>query len=270
MVKYALLLAGMAAALSAAPAKVVLVAGKPSHPHGEHEFNAGSLLLEKCLRQNKGVQTVVVNNGWPADETVFDGARAIILYMDGGVRHPILADDRLAKMNQLMSKGVGLALLHYAVEVPKEKGGPEFLRWAGGFYDRPYSQNPINEVEVSQASPAHPVSRGWKSFHLRDELYYRIRFLPDDKRFTPILTTTLPKDGGNLETVAWTVQREDGGRGFGFTGAHFHTNWAMPDFRRMVVNAILWVAKVDVPRNGAKCEVSAEDLTVNLDPKPAR
>jgi hypothetical protein len=50
-------------ALAAGPAKIVLVAGKPSHGPGEHEFNAGTLLLAKCLRQNEGVDAVVVQGG---------------------------------------------------------------------------------------------------------------------------------------------------------------------------------------------------------------
>ena len=29
--------------------KLVLIAGKPSHPPRMHEFRAGSLLLQKCL-----------------------------------------------------------------------------------------------------------------------------------------------------------------------------------------------------------------------------
>src|SRR3954453_16538890 len=92
----------------AQPAKIVMVAGKPSHGPGEHEFNAGTLLLEKCLRQSKGVEPVVVKGGWPEDESVFDGARAIVLYMDGGVKHPILSGSRLETLAKLMQKGVGM------------------------------------------------------------------------------------------------------------------------------------------------------------------
>ena len=32
--------------MAAGPTKIVLVSGKPSHSHGEHEFNAGVLLLD--------------------------------------------------------------------------------------------------------------------------------------------------------------------------------------------------------------------------------
>src|SRR3954463_3828345 len=99
----------------AQPAKIVMVAGTPSHAPGEHEFNAGTLLLEKCLRQNKGVETVVVKGGWPEDEKLFDGAAAIVLYLDGGVKHPLLIGNRLETMGKLMRRGVGLACLHYAV-----------------------------------------------------------------------------------------------------------------------------------------------------------
>jgi len=261
----------LAVRLSAAePAKIVLVAGNPSHGPGQHEFNAGILLLEKCLRQNKDVEPVIVKGGWPESESVFDGARALVFYLDGGARHPMIQNNRLQTIGALMKKGVGLVCLHYAVEVPKENGGPELLEWIGGYYERPYSTNPHNDVAVTRASPSHPISRGWNSFQGNDEWYYRIRFRPDDKQVIPILTTMLPKENPSKETIAWAVERADGGRGFGFTGGHFHHNWGIEQQRRMVLNAILWTAKVEVPRNGAKCEIAAHDLKLNLDEKPPK
>lgn len=267
---FALLLLAAQAAFPVSPAKVVLVAGSPSHPPGQHEFTAGTMLLEKMLRQNKGIEAVVVKGGWPADESVFDGARTIVFYMDGGANHPIIKENRLEILDRLMKKGVGMICLHYAVEAPKDRGGPELLEWIGGYYERPYSQNPHNDVAVTRTSPKHPISRGWKSFAGLDEWYYKIRFRDGDKRLTPILTTMLPKETPSQEIIAWAVERADGGRGFGFTGGHFHSNWGIPDFRRMVVNAILWTARVDIPRGGAKCDVTPDDLTKNLDDKPAR
>ncbi len=262
-----LLLAACWSAFAAPAAKIVLVAGRPSHGAGEHEFNAGTLLLAKCLRQNPGVDPVAVKGGWPADESVFDGARSIVLYMDGGEGHPLLADGHLETLGKLMKAGVGLACLHYALEVPGDHGGMQLLDWIGGFYRRPYSQNPVNDAELTQTAPAHPISRGWDGYRATDEWYYRIMFRKDDKRLTPILTAMLPKDAPKQETVAWAVEREDGGRGFGFTGGHYHHNWGLEDQRRMVVNAILWTAKVDIPPAGAKCDLSPEDLQANLDAK---
>ena len=166
-----LLLLACSPILAAQGIKIVLVAGKPSHGPRQHEFNAGAMLLEKCLRQNQGVATVLIKGGWPEDEGVFAGAGAIVLYEDGGTHHPMIADERLQRLGRLMQKGVGLACLHYAVEVPKDRGGMELLDWIGGYYERPYSQNPINDVPLSQASPNHPVSRGWTSFASKDEWY---------------------------------------------------------------------------------------------------
>jgi type 1 glutamine amidotransferase len=265
---FAVLSLGMLAA--APPARIVLIAGRPSHPAGAHEFNAGMILLEKCLRQNSGVQTVLVKGGWPTDNGVFEGARTLVFYMDGGAQHPMLDAGRLELLGTRMKKGIGMACLHYAVEIPKENGGPQLLDWIGGFYDRPYSQNPHNDVALTQASPLHPISRGWRGFTGNDEWYYKIRFRDGDNRVTPILTAMLPKDNPARETIAWAVERQDGGRGFGFTGGHFHHNWGIEEQRRMIVNAILWTAKVDVPRQGAKCDISSEDLSKNLDDKPPR
>jgi hypothetical protein len=36
---------------------------------------------------------------------------------------------------------------------------------------------------------------------------------------------------GRVEAMMWAVERPDGGRGFGFTGGHFHDNWANDDLR---------------------------------------
>src|SRR5687767_10943309 len=45
--------------------RIVLLAGRPSHPPGMHEFRAGSLLLQKSLSGVKGVTVDVIANGWP-------------------------------------------------------------------------------------------------------------------------------------------------------------------------------------------------------------
>jgi type 1 glutamine amidotransferase len=266
-------------------AKVVLVAGRPSHAPGEHEFNAGCKLLAKCLSQVPGIEPVVVTGGWPEDESVFDGARTLVFFMDGGGRHPMIQGDHLAKLQKLMDKGVGLVCLHYAVEVPKDKGGPQFLDWIGGYYETGYSTNPTWKAEVTQL-PHHSITRGVKPFAVDDEWYFNIRFRPSMKGVFPIVIakpddktregrSSYPRGPyqhivdakGRDEVMGWAVERPDGGRGFGFTGAHYHKNWGDPNFRKLVLNAILWTAKLDVPPDGAETTVTAEELKQNLDPK---
>ncbi|MES2981213.1 MAG: hypothetical protein V4727_02780, partial [Verrucomicrobiota bacterium] len=75
---------------------------------------------------------------------------------------------------------------------------------------------------------------------------------------------------GEEETMMWCIERADGGRGVGFTGGHFHKNWADDNMRKVVLNALLWVTKVEVPEKGVESKVTEEDMAANLDPKAAR
>jgi type 1 glutamine amidotransferase len=72
---------------------------------------------------------------------------------------------------------------------------------------------------------------------------------------------------GEPQILAWARERPDGGRGFGFTGGHFHRNWGNDDFRKLVLNAILWTAKNEVPAAGVECKVTDDHLRRNLDRK---
>ncbi|MBU6400898.1 MAG: ThuA domain-containing protein [Verrucomicrobia bacterium] len=284
----AVVLAGCAAAPRAAAAskKIVFVAGTPSHGPAQHEHRAGCLLLSRCINELPGITSVVYSNGWPRDPHAFDGADAIVIYADGGEGHPAIQDDHLQVLGDLMKKGVGLGCLHYAVEVPKDRGGREFLDWIGGYFETYWSVNPTWTADF-KTLPRHPVTRGVQPFQIYDEWYYHMRFRPGMQGVTPILTAVPPDrtrgrpgvndaHGGNPEVQAhrgepehtmWVAVRPGGGRGFGFSGGHYHKNWGNPDFRKLVLNAILWIAKVDVPANGVECTVTAEDLRQNLDPK---
>jgi hypothetical protein len=69
--------------------------------------------------------------------------------------------------------------------------------------------------------------------------------------------------------VAWAFENEFGGRAFGFTGAHFHWNWGDDNFRRIVLNAILWTAKHEVPPQGiGLLKVDRARLEQNQDDPP--
>jgi len=74
-------------------------------------------------------------------------------------------------------------------------------------------------------------------------------------------------DSGRDETMMWAYERADGGRSFGFTGGHTHANWGDVNQRRIVLNALLWIAGMDVPAGGVVDTITAADLTMNLDDK---
>ena len=266
--------------------KLVLVAGRPSHGPGAHEFRAGCLLLEKCLAEAcPQLVTQVYAGGWPTDPTAFDNADAVFFFADGGGGHPVLQSNRLAQIDALAKRGVGIACLHYAVEVPREKGGPQFLDWLGGYFEPNWSVNPHWTLAQTELAEGHPITRGVKPFETNDEWYYNMRFKEPPAGLTMILTAVPPDatrerpDGphsnnptvrankGAREVLAWAYERPGGGRGFGCTGAHFHANWGNDDFRKLMLNALAWTAGLDVPSEGFATVVTAEELAANLDPK---
>lgn len=52
-----------------------------------------------------------------------------------------------------------------------------------------------------------------------------------------------------------------------FTGGHHHQNWGNDNFRKVVLNALLWIAKAEVPAGGVASTVGSDDLAQNLDSK---
>ena len=282
-----LLLTAALPSARAAERTVVLLAGTPSHAPMEHEHNAGVLLLEKCLRQVPGLKVAAHLNGWPSDASSLERADAILLYCDGAENHMAFKGDHAALLDQAARRGAGMVFLHYAVEPPRGAAQAHMLSWIGGAFELDYSVNPVWEASFENL-PRHPVTRGVQPFRLRDEWYYNIRIAPETRRVVPILAAVPPPDtlgradgprsgnpavramAGRSQTMAWAFERENGGRGFGFTGAHYHKNWADPNFRRIVLNAIVWAARGKVPAGGVASAIAPEDLSANLDPKPAR
>ena len=280
--------------------RIVLIAGRPSHPPGMHEFRAGSMLLQKALASVPGVTTDVYTMGWPTktvdgktvdDNAALDNANAVFIFADGGKGHPAIQGDRMKVIDALEAKAVGLAFGHYGVEVPAGPTGDAMHRWSGGYYETNFSVNPMWAPDF-QTFPDHPVARGVGPFATHDEWYFNMRWTADEalkKRITPILVAKpsdevrkgpyvsprgpydhIIADSGKVETMMWVMERPDGGRSFGFTGGHTHTHWGDVNQRRVMLNALLWIAKVDVPAGGVQDKITAADLTENLDPKQRR
>jgi hypothetical protein len=278
--------------------KLVFIAGKPSHPPGMHEFRAGTLLLSKALSAVPGLVVETHDMGWVKDEATFADADAVVIYSDGNVQHPAVEPGRLETLRGLVAKGVGYGCMHYGVEVKPELGGKEFQEWLGGHYEHEFSCNPMWEPEF-KTFPEHPITRGVKPFQIKDEWYINMRFRPafgegtvtaadGAAKFVPLLVATpsdatrdgpyvapkgpythIQQEKGHPESMMWSIERADGGRGFGFTGGHFHTNWGNESFRRIILNALTWVSKTEVPTQGVDSTVTEEALKQNLDDKPA-
>ena len=265
--------------------KVVLIAGKKSHGPGAHEYVKTVKLLKMMLDRSpnlRGVETEIHFNGWPEDPSTLDTADAIMTISDGqdGDKYspvPFMTDERMAVIERQIKRGCGFLTFHFSTFTP-DKYGPQTLEWGGGYFDWQgedgerewYSAIQTLETTVRVATPSHPIARGLDDFPLKEEFYYNIRFRPNDPRLKPILG--VPDLGDSLgNTVAWAVERQDGGRGFGTTTGHFYDNWRNPLYRKFILNAIVWTAKAAVPKGGVESSFhEAEEVDRALVPDPVK
>lgn len=244
--------------------KIVLIAGKKSHNPGEHEYLKSVRLLKVMLDQASnvnGMSTEVHADGWPADPATLDDADVIFMYADGSdfgmANDPLFVGDHWRVLEKQMKRGCGLVLMHYSTFAPQSHS-QAFLEWVGGYFDYESGKPGASgkeawysaiTTETALVKPAvHPVARGLIPFTLHEEFYYKIHFQEKDTRLKPVLTARL--SGVNEQTVAWAVERKNGGRGFGFTGGHFYANWEVPTYRKLLLNAIVWAAGGQIPAEG--------------------
>jgi type 1 glutamine amidotransferase len=245
---------------------IALVAGPlDSHPIDTHEYEKNVHLLKHLLERSlKNAKVDVHLGGWPSDPAALDRADTIFITSGGSDRkledHPLYVGDRLGQLERHMKRGCGVVFFHWSTFHPVAHHD-KITEWNGGYFD--YESGPpprkwrstiaTQEWTTSLPTPDHPVVRGVKPFKVREEFYFKIRFRDDDPRLKLLLAC---REGDPRENaVMWAVERADGGRGLGFTGGHFTANWWNPDFRRLVLNAVAWTAKIEVPAGGVESEL---------------
>jgi len=238
-----------------APAKIVLVYTLPDHAFGTHMYEHECTLLAHCLTQTRGVETTVARD-WP-DKSQFDHVRSVVFYSRpaGDI---VFSSQHRDQFNRLMKEGVGFAAIHWATGAEKERG-EEYSNLLGGWFNFAHAGLKVDTQLLEQQTPKHPICNGWKPYQLHDEFYVNMKFHDD---VIPVLNV---KVDGKDQVVAWAYARPNSkdGRSFGTTLGHFHENFGVPDFRRAVVNGILWSAHVEVPENGAPVDVSDKELKLS-------
>jgi len=246
------------AAVGAEPRKVLLIGQQPDHPYRTHTYMDDCELLARCLRQTEGV-TAMVSRGWPADESALKGVSAVVVHTKLG-GDLLFSKERRAAMSRMLAEGVGLTAIHWGTGSADPEASGLWLNAMGGWFNAQkggFSRYKVETAKVRDVCEGHPVGRGWSDFSCRDEWYYRLRFLPAAKASARVTVA------GEDHPVAWTFERPDGGRSFGFVGAHFHDNFAEEPFRRLIVNGILWTLKAEVPEGGAPVRITSADLELS-------
>jgi type 1 glutamine amidotransferase len=266
MARRTLLLSLLAVLVLAAPAlaeakkKVLLVSqGPDGHPPETHEYVAGLRVLAKCLEPVEGIELISVKaeGPWKEGPELIDRSDAVVLFVAEGAKWVQADPERLKALNRLAARGGGLAALHWAIGTRDAQPIDDFVKLLGGCHGGPDRKYAVVEVKAEVADPKHPITQGIDEFSVKDEFYYRLKFVKPDGSVTPLLRVPVE---GNPETVAWCWERPDGGRSFGFSGLHFHKNWQLPEYRRLAAQGVLWTLKLPVPKGGLAVEVKEEDL----------
>jgi type 1 glutamine amidotransferase len=239
-------------------ARALLIGTPLDHPPRSHMYLHECGVLEKCLRQTPGIETVI-SDGWPKDAALIEGVTCVVLYSNPG-GNIVLAPENRPAAQKLFDAGCGFVAIHWATDCAVETG-QDYLKLLGGWWGMKFGGLDVRDTRLVQINPAHPICRGWRDFDTHDEIYLR----------TVLMNTTQPlikvAAGGGEQIVAWTFERPDGGRSFGTTLGHFHEVWRGESFRRLIVNAILWAAKLEVPEAGAPVALSEEALALPPDPR---
>lgn len=242
------------------PTKILFIGHEADHPHGSHMYLHTCGVLAKCAVLTPGVETII-SDGWPADPKKLEGVKAIVIYtspaaellLDGGHR---------GEVDRLLRSGVGLVTIHWASTVKKEnleRLGPAWLSYLGGTWvsnvGLSFGKSPLRQLDLD-----HPICRGWEEYEIEDEFYLN----PTIDKARPLLQVR-DKSGKDV-IVGWTFEREGGGRSFATTLGHPYKNFQDERFRRMIVNGILWTAKLEVPVDGAPVNIGEDALA--LPPMP--
>ncbi len=251
---------------SSAPKKLIILAGEKSHPATMHEYIKNArlikVMLDGAISKDK-LLTEIHYNGWPLDEEAFEGADLVLTISDGrdgpnGLGVPFMTEERMQVFRELKEQGCNFMTFHYSTFAP-DKYGEDILEWTGGYFDWQneqgerewYSDIKFLDVEVELPDVDHPVLNGVDPFKIYEEYYFDMRFRKDDTRLTSIVN--VPELGSDRKwgnVVAWVINRNDGGRGFGTTLGHLYANWKDDNYRKLLLNAITWTCGLEVPAKG--------------------
>lgn len=227
---------------------------------------AGAHVLATLLKSYPQIQTTVVDatDPWPEGPGLIDGADGIAMLVSEGAQWMQIDLKRHAALRRLAARGGAITALHWSVGAKDAKyiqGQLELLGGTRGGEQRKYQKL---EVTLHRVNPNHPILNGLPDFKVYDEFYYH---LDKSAGIQPLLSAQID---GQDETVAWAWERSDGGRSFGFSALHYHSNWQLPEYRRFILQGVLWSLKQPIPAGGVAVEIDPKALELNgVLPPPA-
>jgi hypothetical protein len=165
----------------------------------------------------------------------------------------------LKGFDELLQKGTGLVVLHYATWIDNPVGHEMLLRWLGGVRQSQLSTNPVDDWSMAPAPGAenNPILRGVSPFKYREEVFCKF-FFPPDVKTTPLIVGTPTRSTIGPQVAAWAYERPGGGRSVTIGGMDWHTNLQIEANRVYMLNSIIWAAGMQVPEGGVQATIPAD------------
>ncbi len=269
--------------------KIVFLAGPSDHGNtrngGSHQYEKDLGVLAKCLQNSpnlKGITTKMYVGKAPSIDSLKDASVIVILSSsDRTARetHPVFPTNAstngktykgdtakyLSDFDKLLRSGTGLVVLHYAIYVENWKAREYYINWFGGLWiPENYSNNPLGMwtmVPVKE-NEKHPILNGIKPFTYTDEVFSKFLVPAYDPKRTDLLrgTASATNMGAVVFPVvtSWAYQRPDG-RAFIYGGVHAHAAMQNDDYRKFLLNGIIWAAGMEVPKGGVQSTVGKDE-----------
>jgi type 1 glutamine amidotransferase len=237
------------------PNKVLLVSSGPDgHPPTTHEYVAGLDILAKCLKPVAGIEvtTAKADGPWKDGPDLVGRSDTVVLFLSEGAKWLSADEKRLAAFRAHAKRGGGLVVLHWGMGTKDAEPVAAFVELFGACHGGPDRKHDVFDTTVAVADAKHPITTGIKDFKIREEFYYQLKLPKGDHAVKPVLFADI---NGGKQMVAWSWERPDGGRSFGFSGLHFHENWKREEYRRLVAQGVLWATKQPIPEKGLPVEL---------------
>jgi hypothetical protein len=254
-------LAASAIADEAKPTRLLLLAqGPDGHPKGTHEYVAGQTILDKCLSGVPNLERRIVqaDGDWPEGPELLATVDGVVLFVSEGAKWIGTNPARRAAFAELAKRGGGLSVLHWGMGTKAAEHIEPFVALFGACHGGPDRKYKFLETQVRIAATDHPATKGLADFTIQEEFYYQLKQLPE-AQLVPLLTADID---GERPMIAWAWERPDGGRSLGYSGCHYHTNWARPEYRRFIAQAVLWTLKLSPPDAGFPAKIPETELPV--------
>ncbi len=253
---------------------------------GRHEVAKDMLVLQHCIDSVANIKGVKIITKYLAERSALNiddlkGVDAVIVEassvtssqrrthpifppLAAGAKYDKATSAYLNQIDSLQAAGMGIMMLHWGITAEGNLPATEhYLRWFGEAGHPNYTQNPLGYWIVTpiKAAAKHPILRGVKPWIYKDEIFSRLIVNPGDPYRTDLLMGESPETNqsevGSPKNVISprciaSAYEKGKQRGILWGGMDFHSALLNENYLRFVLNEIVWVAGIEVPKGGVK------------------